>query len=654
MIRRLRRCLLLATAVAAVAATVAAAGWPAAQAKTHTQAAADSRVAADPRAVSPGVHTVTLITGDRVTTGAGLTGVVPAAGRHGITFAVSTSTVDGHVRVVPSDAVARLASGNLDPRLFDVSALIAAGYDRAGPLPIASGRPTGAPAGKVQLGRAAAAPADVASYDVTIRVVDRAGGPPPQFTLQIAGPDYFLQGYGGPGDSVGTYRLPQGHYSVTAEVATATGENTVLAQPDLDVDRPLRVDLDARLGQPLSITVPEPSARQVDAEVSVVSPYGGLTLTGGDGTFDGWYTGRIGPDQDTEGFASVVSGQWAKPDGDGGFTDSPYLYALTYPVRGRMTTGYTRTVAAAELARVHAAFAATGPGTTGATRVRTGVQDLHLGTFGPFLPLSVPSSRIEYHNADPGVASAGDFMETSDDGQGAQAQVQSDVYTPYRAGHDYAETWNRGVFAPAAGTVPGGAAEVYRDGDTIYPYIAPFADGAGRPGDSTTTASDTRLWRNGSPVVRDDSGGFTVAAPVAAYRLEVTAERDAFALSAKVDTVWTFRSARGAAGPADLPLWTMRFTPRLDQHDAAAAGVAVPVPVILTAQPGATTGTSGAPRVEASFDDGITWRPVPVSEGVARVLDPAGSGFVSLRGSMSDSAGNTVTSTVIRAYRFGH
>ena len=81
-------------------------------------------------------RTATLITGDRVTvTPGGGVGVVPGPGRAKIPML--TSTVGGQVRVVPADAVPLLRANRLDPRLFDVTRLIADGYDdRRADLPV--------------------------------------------------------------------------------------------------------------------------------------------------------------------------------------------------------------------------------------------------------------------------------------------------------------------------------------------------------------------------------------------------------------------------------------------------------------------------------------------------------------------------------------
>nr|WP_223256434.1 S8 family serine peptidase [Micromonospora endophytica] len=74
--------------------------------------------------------TVTLLTGDRVTVSAsGATSVQPAHGRADVTFL--TQRERDHLWVVPQDALPLIRDGRVDRRLFDVTGLIAAGYDDA-------------------------------------------------------------------------------------------------------------------------------------------------------------------------------------------------------------------------------------------------------------------------------------------------------------------------------------------------------------------------------------------------------------------------------------------------------------------------------------------------------------------------------------------
>lgn len=87
-----------------------------------------------PQALPVGAPTgpvVTLLTGDQVQLG-GPRGAQahPAPGREGISFTTWTDERD-HVHVLPSDATRQVASGQFDPLLFDVTALVEAGYDNA-------------------------------------------------------------------------------------------------------------------------------------------------------------------------------------------------------------------------------------------------------------------------------------------------------------------------------------------------------------------------------------------------------------------------------------------------------------------------------------------------------------------------------------------
>src|SRR6266511_3001533 len=124
--RKVEGCLLAAVALIGVALAT-----PAGAAPRHSPAAGTEPHAGLAR-------TVTLITGDRVTVTAGNTGRITiqrGAGRERMTFI--TRTIRGHLNVIPTDAVPLLHAGRLDSRLFDVTTLLAFGYDdRRGNLPL--------------------------------------------------------------------------------------------------------------------------------------------------------------------------------------------------------------------------------------------------------------------------------------------------------------------------------------------------------------------------------------------------------------------------------------------------------------------------------------------------------------------------------------
>ncbi|MFF4252096.1 S8 family serine peptidase [Streptomyces sp. NPDC001663] len=105
----------------------------------HVTAQAVARSATPTRTAAP-THTVTLVTGDKVTVadlGHGKKTVAVERPR-GATGAVRTQTADGEVTVVPDEALPYLRAGTLDQRLFDVSELIRQGLtDRqTGELPL--------------------------------------------------------------------------------------------------------------------------------------------------------------------------------------------------------------------------------------------------------------------------------------------------------------------------------------------------------------------------------------------------------------------------------------------------------------------------------------------------------------------------------------
>ncbi|MFE6039013.1 S8 family serine peptidase [Streptomyces sp. NPDC056452] len=118
--------------IAAAAGLVAAALVPV----TAAQAAGPSVPATAGRPQVPATFTVPLPTGDTVTVERSGTAirsatVTPAPGRSDIAF--TTSSVDSDdMSVVPADAEPLLAAGRVDPRLFDVKALLEAGYGTKG------------------------------------------------------------------------------------------------------------------------------------------------------------------------------------------------------------------------------------------------------------------------------------------------------------------------------------------------------------------------------------------------------------------------------------------------------------------------------------------------------------------------------------------
>src|SRR3954447_12203745 len=127
-----RRLSTLLLGIATVGATVAALPGGAQAATAPQVRTTNVRPAGLPRADAV---TVTLLTGDRVTVlGRGVS-VRPGPGRSHVQFLSQTIKDDRYV--IPSDALSLLSSGRVDRRLFDVTTLVASGYDdRGADLPL--------------------------------------------------------------------------------------------------------------------------------------------------------------------------------------------------------------------------------------------------------------------------------------------------------------------------------------------------------------------------------------------------------------------------------------------------------------------------------------------------------------------------------------
>jgi hypothetical protein len=132
-------------------------------------------------------------------------------------------------------------------------------------------------------------------------------------------------------------------------------------------------------------------------------------------------------------------------------------------------------------------------------------------------------------------------------------------------------------------------------------------------------------------------------------------------LSTRTRVEWTFRSGHvDGAALARLDTSVVRYTPALAAGNTAPAGCRFDIPFAVRRQPGSSAGGVRAVTVDVSFDDGVTWAPAAVRRkrdgggdgGVATVRHPSGTGYVSLRATSTDTAGNTVTQTIIHAYRF--
>ncbi|GAA2379230.1 serine protease [Catellatospora methionotrophica] len=487
---------------------------------------------------------------------------------------------------------------------------------------------------------------EIESYDVKLPHSGRDGKPATDYETVAANltTGEFTTLTGTPGG--GTMRLPKGRYALYSTIHEGT-VSTLLVQPLLDVRGHVTETLDARTAKPVALTVPQrdaaPMAVNISANWDDGLRYPGVQLSGV--SFGDVFFGRIGPAVAAPEFAVTLGIGLGRPGKDGTFRNSPYTYDLAYVSKGDMFTGLTRKLSPANLATVKAVYRSQSADAT-AMRFHRAAAVGGPGPIGSSTPVDLPLRATEYYNTDGGLIWTTTFVE------GANSTTQESTYQP---GKVYHQTWNAGPFAPTVLGAPEWSPTGYagREGDLITVQPGMFADADGRPVGRDDLQVHLRLSRNGKEIGTADGAyaEFTVPAAKAAYRLEATVTRGApDTLSTSVSVVWTFTSAHTSA-PERFPLTTARPTPLLDDTNTARAGRTLAVPVVLDRHVATASTSCRELAAEASFDDGRTWIKVPVFWGTAFVSHPKRPGFVSLRLKAKDTAGNTVTQTILHAYR---
>lgn len=536
----------------------------------------------------------------------------------------------GQMRVVPGNAASLLRNGVLGGKLV-------------GMPPLGEPRSFAATGDEEEL------------YDLTLLHTGRDGAPSTDHEPFIVKTDGESAWVDVPAD--GKLRLPRGEYMVSTKIYGPEGEVTDLVWPRLELTGDRTVDLDARLGQPLTVTVPNPSARPFLAELVVNIPTDdglGISLLSWSDSFERQYSAQLGPAGTLDGMTTRIGSQWS-----GGPADNPYAYRLAWFESGRMPTGFSRQVRPAELATVRARYAVGTPGATGRLAAFARNDAVPSGGFVEDVDFALPTTRTEYYNAEPGVVWENNFGEVHADAGGLTNQLWGAGH--YRAGHTYPETWNRGILGPAFSgirTPDRKPEEVARTDDTINVNLPLYSDTADRYSWPEVSTGTTSLYRDGDLVAELPrlTGKFAVPEAEAGYRLRIDAQRGKPAdLAIRTIVEWTFRSGGSPGRTTRLPTSVVRFTPALDDHQTAPAGATVRFPVQVHRQPGTAGGPVRSLAVDVSYDDGKTWRRAEVTRigdgGLVALHHPQSIGYVSLRAAATDNAGNTVEQTVIRAYR---
>ncbi|MFD1326251.1 peptidase S8, partial [Micromonospora sonneratiae] len=360
------------------------------------------------------------------------------------------------------------------------------------------------------------------SYNLTLTFLDRTGALTGDYMADVLGLDEYRTMMPYEPDGSVTIRLPKGRYGLNGWLFTLEGSGfglDLVVQPELSLSRDTTVTFDARQARPVEMTIPDRTATLADVTVAFgySTPSGRYDFSIGARDFVTIRVGQLGQAAPASQFASSVAGQWAQPDGQGGFDHSPYLYTMTEATAGRMPVGAAWHYRKQDLVTVRHEFRGTPPTGTHAKRSVLARHPVVSGS-APIMRVAVPGERVEYYNDAKGMRwdSVLDFFDEDWNWFGGYLSSPS----MYQAGRHYQERWNGAPYGPAfSDYLPTNG--ITRQGDTIGVDLPLFSDSAGHAGDSVPTSARTALYRNGVLVGETGDPGwgmFVVPPGRASYR----------------------------------------------------------------------------------------------------------------------------------------
>ncbi|MFC7264543.1 S8 family serine peptidase [Streptomyces lutosisoli] len=341
-----------------------------------------------------------------------------------------------------------------------------------------------------------------------------------------------------------------------------------------------------------------------------------------------------------------------------GTRNTPYVYDLSDGHQGAVPTGsLTYAPSDRELAVVDTKFHAVKPASGGEFRYSiTGAFPIGIGFKER---IDYPAERTDYVST-----SAGQLWHESVD-LGASALEERSGLITYQGGTHTTRNWFKPVWHPWLGTGLGWGQQ--RAGNQME-FNTP---GWGDSGPDHTGFGDvwseengmtqfTEVYQDGSLVDRRmSSGAYIWDAPADEHTYKVvtdtTLDPDSWKLSTKGHSEWTFKSA---ATPEDhftfLPLLNLGYDIDTDLAGDVRGGSRIPVGIYAEYVKGAPdTGTIGGGKLEVSYDNGKSWKAVPLTGAKASwkgtLSVPRDAEFISLRASATDDQGGSVSQEIIRA-----
>ncbi|WP_189185260.1 S8 family serine peptidase [Streptomyces albiflavescens] len=341
-----------------------------------------------------------------------------------------------------------------------------------------------------------------------------------------------------------------------------------------------------------------------------------------------------------------------------GTRNTPYVYDLSQGHQGAIPRGdLTYEPGTDELAVLDTRFHAVKPVSGG--EFRYSITDTFPIGIGFQERIDYPAERTDYVSTGAGQL----WHESVSVGPGTLEERSGLI--AYRGGTHPTRNWFKPVWHPWLGTGLGWGQQ--RAGNQIQFNTPGWGDsGPDHTGfgdvwsDDTGMTQFTEVYQDGSLVDRRmSSGAYVWDAPADEHMYKVvtdtTLDADRWKLSTKGHSEWTVGSA---ATPEDhftfLPLLNLGYDVDTDLAGDVRGGSRVPVGIYAEYVKGAPdTGTIGGGKLEVSYDDGKTWKAVPLSGGKASwtgtLSVPRGAEFISLRASARDDRGGSVSQEIIRA-----
>lgn len=343
-----------------------------------------------------------------------------------------------------------------------------------------------------------------------------------------------------------------------------------------------------------------------------------------------------------------------------GRRDSPYSYLNAATVSGHVPDGYDFRFEKAKMGRVDGTFASLKQGDDWNRLIMTADSDQLAAGFE--VNTRWPQKRVDYYS--PGFTWQSYTAIGFDPATFASSGYEVTSPVNMKAGERRTMCMYCAPFGPELAHLQPDQQTgkplpwAYRQGDKLTFEVPMF--GSADPATFTfmdpTNTGTTVLSSGGREIGRNDAPGrgvFDIPRGAGRYKLVSEAAKTGpeWPLSVRTRAEWTFATTPSAERKA-LPLLDVRWNLPLDGNNTGSAmtGFVTAVP-----QEGAARTPVRQLSAEVSFDDGASWQRVrTVADGSRwKVALPGGSGFASLRATAVDAAGNSVTETVIRAYRVG-